>query len=132
MSESKKDPNYAIKIERAIADKYGTETVQHPQRDWSPQKEKNYIEQLKLLNQKLDKISEKIEKVEVQGVLISKKLLNKDSNRVCHICTVYSFDARDDVYMNKYECCFKCYIQWVEGREERWATGWRPNKGENK
>ena len=96
MSESKKDPNYAIKIERAIADKYGTETVQHPQRDWSPQKEKNYIEQLKLLNQKLDKISEKIEKVEVQGVLISKKLLNKDSNRSCPVCSVYSFSTRDD------------------------------------
>ena len=21
-----------------------------------------------------------------------------------------------------------CYIQYVEGREERWSTGWRPNK----
>jgi hypothetical protein len=132
MSESKKDPNYAIKIERAIADKYGTETVQHPQRDWSPQKEKNYIEQLKLLNQKLDKISEKIEKVEVQGVLISKKLLNKDSNRSCPVCSVYSFSTRDDIYMNKFDCCHKCYIHYVEGREERWFTGWRPNQGENK
>ena len=44
----------------------------------------------------------------------------------------YSFDTRDNVYMTKYTCCYKCYIQWVEGREERWATGWRPNKGENK
>ena len=132
MSKAKKDPNYAIKMEHAIIEKYGAETVRHPQEDWSPEKEQEYLEQVKLLNQKLDKISEKIEKVEVQGVLMSKKLLNKDSNRSCPVCHTYSFDTRDNVYMTKYSCCYKCYIQWVEGREERWATGWRPNKGENK
>ena len=36
----KKDPNYAIKIEKAIAEKYGEETVQHPRSDWSDEKEK--------------------------------------------------------------------------------------------
>ena len=132
MSNSRKDPNFAIKVESAIAEKYGVETVQHPQKDWTPEKEEDYLEQLKLLNQKLDKISEKLEKVEVQGVLMSKKLLNKDSNRSCPVCATYSFDTRDNVYMTKYSCCRKCYIQWIEGREERWATGWRPNKGENK
>jgi hypothetical protein len=132
MSNSRKDPNFAIKVESAIAEKYGVETVQHPQKDWTPEKEEDYLEQLKLLNQKLDKISEKLEKVEVQGVLMSKKLLNKDSNRSCPVCATYSFDTRDNVYMTKYSCCRICYIQWIEGREERWATGWRPNKGENK
>ena len=132
MSKTKKDPHYALKVEHAIVEKYGAETVQHPQKDWSPEKEQEYLDQLKLLNQKLDKISEKLEKVEVQGVLMSKKLLNKDSNRVCSTCETYSFNSKDDIYMNKYDCCFQCYIQWVENREERWATGWRPNKGENK
>jgi hypothetical protein len=132
MSNSRKDPNFAIKVESAIAEKYGVETVQHPQKDWTPEKEEDYLEQLRLLNQKLDKISEKLEKVEVQGVLMSKKLLNKDSNRSCPVCATYSFDTRDNVYMTKYSCCRICYIQWIEGREERWATGWRPNKGENK
>ena len=132
MSNSRKDPNFAIKVESAIAEKYGVETVQHPQKDWTPEKEEDYLEQLKLLNQKLDKISEKLEKVEVQGVLMSKKLLNKDSNRSCPVCHTYSFDTRDNVYMTKYSCCRVCYIEYVEGREERWATGWRPNKGENK
>ena len=132
MSNSNKDPNYAIKVENAIVEKYGVETVQHPQKDWTIEKEEAYIEQLKLLNQKLDKISEKLEKVEVQGVLLPKKLLNKDSNRSCPVCHTYSFDTRDNVYMTKYSCCRMCYIQWIEGREERWATGWRPNKGENK
>ena len=132
MSKPKQDPNYIVKIEKAIADQYGIETIQHPAAGWTPEKEKEHIEQLKLLSEKINKLSEKTEKVEVQGVLISKKLLNKDSNRVCPICHIYSFDSRDDVYMNKLECCRKCYIQWVHGREERWATGWRPKQGENK
>ena len=132
MSKPKQDPDYALKIEHAIAEKYGRETVQHPQRDWNSKKEQAYLEQLKLLNQKLDKISEKLEKVEVEGVLLPKKLLNKDNNRSCPVCHTYSFDTRDNVYMTKYSCCRICYINHVEGREERWATGWRPNKGENK
>ena len=65
MSNSNKDPNFAIKVESAIVEKYGIETVQHPQRDWNPENEEDYLEQLKLLNKKLDKISEKLEKVEV-------------------------------------------------------------------
>ena len=132
MSKPKRDPDYALKVEHAIAEKYGTETVKHPQRDWTPQKEEDYLEQLKLLNKKLDKISEKLEKVEVEGVLLPKKLLNKDSNRSCPVCHTYSFDTRDNVYMTKYSCCRKCYITHVEGREDRWATGWRPTQGENK
>jgi hypothetical protein len=132
MTKSKQDPDYIIKVEKAIAEKYGVETVQHPAKDWTPEKEREYMDQLKRLNEKNNKISEKAEKVEVQGVLISKKLLNKDSNRVCSICDIYSFNTKDDIYMNKHDCCYQCYIRWIDGREERWASGWRPNKGENK
>jgi hypothetical protein len=132
MSKRKKDPDYALKLEHAITEKYGSDTIQHPANNWNPEKEEQYIEQLKLLNDKLNKISEKLEKVEVQGVLISKKLLNRDSERVCPVCIKYSFDSRDDVYMNKYDCCRICYIQHVDNREERWASGWRPKLGENK
>ena len=35
-------------------------------------------------------------------------------------CKRYSFNLKDDVYMNKFECCFECYIKYVEGREELW------------
>ena len=45
----------------------------------------------------------------------------------CDTTQEYSFDLKDDVYMKKFDCCCKCYFQWVEGREERWKTGWRPN-----
>ena len=58
---------------------------------------------------------------------MSRKLLNKETTkRSCPVCGAYSFKIRDDVFMNKFDCCFTCYTQWVEGREDRWKTGWRP------
>jgi hypothetical protein len=125
-----KDLNQIVRIEKAIAQKYGEDTVMNPKHYWNEEKEKAYIEQLKELSQ-VEKTNDKDQKIEVDGVFISKKLLNKDSNRTCPICSTYSFDLKDDLYMNRFECCQKCYVQWVEGREERWKTGWRPNKNEN-
>ena len=77
---------------------------------------------------KEDSIQKKKDKVEVDGVLISKKLFNRDDNRNCPVCNTYSFEIRDDIYMTKFDCCFKCYIQCVEDREERWEYGWRPER----
>ena len=75
----------------------------------------------------VSKNNQEEEQVELEGVFISKKLINTDSNRSCPVCHEYSFKSSDDVYMSKFECCQNCYIQWVEDREERWNTGWRPN-----
>ena len=38
-----KDPNYAVKIEQAIAAKYGEETIQNPKKTWNEDKEKEYF-----------------------------------------------------------------------------------------
>lgn len=126
-----KDPNYIPKLEKAIAQKYGAETVDNPRKFWDEDKEQEYIQQSKLFVEKLRKNETQLEKVEQDGFLINKKLLTKDTNRVCSVCDKYSFDVRNNLYMNKFECCWRCYIKWVDGREERWATGWRPNH-ENK
>tara|TARA_R100000808_G_C2136083_1_gene144410 strand:- start:1227 stop:1610 length:384 start_codon:yes stop_codon:yes gene_type:complete len=120
------DPEYVIKVEKAIAEKYGEETVQNPKSNWNEEKERDYLEQLKKLSKKERKRRESRDKVDNNGFFISKKLLNKESKRSCQVCGNYSFSLKDDLYMNKYECCFGCYIQWVEDREERWEAGWRP------
>ena len=123
---SKKDPNYLVKVEQAIAKKYGDQTVQHPKKDWTDEKEKEYLQQQRELHYKQLQ-EEDVDKVQVNGVFVPKKLIKKNSNRSCPVCNVYSFKSNDDVYMSKFGCCEKCYVQWVEGREERWKTGWRPN-----
>jgi len=126
---SNKDWDRIAKIEQAISKKYGSEAVQNPRGNWTDEKEREYLDQIKRLAKKETHLLEKDEKVEVNGILMPKKLLNKESNRTCPVCDTYSFDVRDDVYMNKYDCCRSCYIRHVEDREERWLSGWRPNNG---
>jgi hypothetical protein len=126
----KKDLNEVAKYEVAISKKYGKEAIKHPKADWSDEKEEEYQQQIRELYEKEVKYREKNEKVEVDGILISKKLFSRDEDRVCPVCSSYSFELRDNVYMTKFDCCFKCYIQWVEGRENRWKAGWRPQQKE--
>ena len=122
------DLNDIARFEKAIAKKYGPEAIENPRKHWNDEKEKSYQDQIKKLAEKERTFEEKDDKVEVDGFLISKKLLNKDTTRrTCPVCEKYSFKIKDDVFMNKFDCCHKCYIQWVEGREERWKSGWRPN-----
>ena len=120
-----KDEEYIARLEKAIADKYGQETLQHPKANWTDEEESRYLAELKN-NYRIN--VENIEKQEINGVLISKELLNREMKRSCPVCNSYSFKSNDDVYMTKFECCSNCYVQWVEGREQRWKTGWRPNK----
>jgi hypothetical protein len=126
---SNKDWDKIAKIEQAISKKYGAEAVQNPKGNWTDDKEAEYLQQIKHLAKKETQLSDKDEKVDVNGILMPKKLLNKESNRTCPVCGTYSFDVRDDVYMNKYDCCRVCYVKYVEDREERWQSGWRPNNG---
>jgi len=125
--KTKKDLNYIVKLEQAIKKKYGKEAIQHPKANWDEDKEKEYLEQIKIISEKDKRKSEKVEKVEKEGFSVSKKLLKRESNRVCPVCENYSFNKKDDLYMIKYGCCWTCCIQYVEGREERWISGWRPN-----
>ena len=125
-----KDQEYIAKLEKAISQKYGEEAINNPKRFWDEDKEKDYLEQSIRERQKFAKLSDGEDKVEEDGFLINKKLLTRDHNRTCPICVKYSFHPRDDLYMNKFEACFECYMKYIRGREERWSTGWRPNKEE--
>jgi hypothetical protein len=124
----KRKPNNIAAIEKAIAEKYGSETIVNPKSGWSEEKEKEYLEQLKELSLREQRQKEQTDKIEKDGFFVGKHLISKKKERNCPVCDIYSFDMRDDLYMNKFECCFKCFIQWVEHREERWQKGWRPNK----
>ncbi len=124
----KKDLNKIAYVEKAIAKKFGKEAIINPKSNWTDEKEEEYLEDLKEFYSRQRKRSDNNEKIEEEGFLLSKNLITKESKRVCPVCSEYSFSMRDDLYMNKFECCYKCYIQWVEDREERWTNGWRPDK----
>ena len=123
-----KDFDRIAAFEKAIADKYGSEAVQNPKANWDETKEKEYLEQMRELYQKITKNESFKEKIDVNGIKVSKKLFNRDAIRSCPICSSFARRSMDDVCLVKFDCCEKCYIQYVEGREERWLKGWRPNE----
>ena len=45
MSKDKQD--YIVKLEKAISQKYGEETINNPKRLWDDKKERDYLEQIK-------------------------------------------------------------------------------------
>ena len=118
----KKDFNWVVKIEKAIAEKYGDIAVQNPRSFWNEKKEASYLEQIKQRYKKDNRQRETSEKINKDGFFLSKKLLTRDEDRVCPTCFEYSFSLKDDLYMNKYDCCWKCYMYFVAGREERWEN----------
>ena len=124
----KEDPNQIAAVEKAIAEKYGSATIQNPRGNWDETKEKEYLQQMKEFYQKTEQNEAWQEKVDVNGIKISKKLLNRESLKCCPVCNSFAKKSMDDVCLVKFDCCNKCYIQFVEGREERWLKGWRPNE----
>ena len=120
---SNKDLNYIAGLEKAIKQKYGEEAVQNPSSNWTPEKEKEYLQQLKE-NKVKEMTADRVE--EREGFLFSAKLIKKDSKNVCDVCSNI-LKQQDMLYETKYECCRNCYIQYVEGREDRWKQGWRPD-----
>ena len=72
-----KDLDYIARLELAISRKYGKTAIINPRSNWSDDKEKDYLEQLKTV----DKKQPIVEKVEIDGVLIPKKLINREMER---------------------------------------------------
>ena len=123
-----KDFDHIAKVEKAIAEKYGEDAIVNPNSDWDDTKEKEYIKQSQELYKKHRRFSEFTDKIDVNGIKVSKKLLNRESLKSCPVCGSFPKKSLDDVCLVKFECCNNCYIKFVEGREERWLKGWRPDE----
>jgi predicted Zn-ribbon and HTH transcriptional regulator len=121
------DLNKIAGYEKAIKKKYGPEAVENPAKYWNEDKEKDYLDQLRHVAEKQRRANETSELVEVEGFLVNKKLLNREARTNCPVCAKKFKNIRDNIYNNKYECCQDCYIKHIEGREDRWLKGWRPD-----
>lgn len=126
----KRDIEYLGKLEKAIEQKYGPDATINPRSLWDEEKEREYIEQAKENAEKYYESEKDSDIIETDGIFVNKKLLTKSNASSCPVCDKYLADNRDSVYILKWECCHGCYIKWVEDREERWKTGWRPSKEE--
>ena len=123
-----KDYDKIAAIEKAISEKYGEDAIVNPSSGWDDNKEKEYIKQSQELYKKHKRFSEFTDKIDVNGIKVSKKLLNRESLKTCPVCGSFPKKSLDDVCLVKFQCCNNCYIKFVENREERWLSGWRPEK----
>ena len=60
------------------------------------------------------------------GSSLTEVMFTEDSDRLCSVCETIAFQSRDTYYLELYQCCAECFGKWIEGREERWRSGWRP------
>lgn len=86
---------------------------------WNQEKEKSYLSYLK---KELIIDSERFERTK------NKKLFILEVPK-CSCCSKMNLKAKDQPYMAKFKSCYSCYISYIDGREERWNKGWRPNGG---
>jgi hypothetical protein len=46
----------------------------------------------------------------------------------CNVCE-YPFISKDDFTVkDTYDCCYECYLTFVEARKKEWKEGWRPKQ----
>ncbi|MDP3987014.1 MAG: hypothetical protein Q8P81_02195 [Nanoarchaeota archaeon] len=115
MEKKQRSLEELAQIEKAIEKKYGSETTINPNANWTTDKEKNYLIQLKnfLTTESKENIEER------EGYSFIKHLINRNIT-LCPICDLYGLTRNDELYMLKYDCCEVCYIKYVDGREEFW------------
>jgi hypothetical protein len=125
--KKQKDYDQLAAVEKAIAEKYGKTAAQDIRGDWNDVKEKEYLEQIKNRSLKTRGAQKRTTEI-AENTFISEKVNHRKQDNTCPVCKTYSFSMKDDLYMNRFSCCYDCYIDFVADREDRWKDGWRPDK----
>ena len=102
---SEKDFDHIARVEKAIAEKYGNEAVSNPKANWNEKREKEYLAQMQELYLKQKKNDHSQEKIDINGIKVSKKLLNREQLRSCPVCGRFPKKSLDDVCLLKFDCC---------------------------
>jgi Pyruvate/2-oxoacid:ferredoxin oxidoreductase delta subunit len=125
-----KDWNEIAKYEKHFREKHGDDFLESPHQNWAPEDERSYREEAAQLREKLKERQKQRAQRKKEGYTVTKKLLNNEISKNCPVCLKYLFEPQDDAYLIKYSCCKTCFVKYVEDREERWESGWRPDLGE--
>ena len=106
-------------FEEAIEKKYGEDAVLDPSLLWSTEKEKEYLKQVKDV-EKFYRQQPFENYIDQGGFILKEKLINKKSFKNCSLCKEQAYKTIDEVYMNKYDSCYICFVLKIENREEKW------------
>jgi len=112
-------PNYDYKqisaLEKAIEEKYGQQAILNPSDLWTPEKEKVYLDQVRSV-EKYYRQQPHEQCVDQGGFIMKEKLVNKNNFKNCLLCNKQAYKSEDEIYMQKFNSCFRCYILKIEGR----------------
>jgi len=101
------DRKYLAALKQAILDKYGPAAILTKDRlQLTDEQERQYLENLREEYKKSLSSRERL-------------FMCEKNARVCPTCGIYSFEIKDDLYFQKFGCCFSCYVRHVEWRIER-------------
>ena len=118
----KKDYNYIAKVEKAIAKKYGKSAILNPKSNWNSEKEKKYLSEVKEFYSRVN-----------CGPDAKKCLYNLTDHDPCSTCgkEYYFMTLRGEVTYLKWGVCFECFVDHIEGREEKWIKNQHKHKESN-
>lgn len=114
--------NQLLLFQSALRQKFGDFALIDLSTLWNETKEKMYRSFL----QKESKIDSE-HALRIKSGTSNKKLFILGNK--CEGCSKVSLKVKDQPYMAKFNSCFSCYISYINGREDRWNEGWRPNHG---
>ena len=46
----------------------------------------------------------------------------------CDVCKEAMSSVNDELYYSIFSCCSECGMKWAESNQDKWCTGWRPEK----
>ena len=125
----RRNPGQVQAISEEIVRCFGEEAGKMASEHVTEEDKRKFKECKEESDQKRAESRRQTEKIDAGGFIISKKTMAKPKlERTCPVCNTFSFCSKDDVYMLKFGCCEHCFIIHIEGREERWKKGWRPNE----
>lgn len=59
--------------------------------------------------------------------VILDKTNNKTCGIFCHTCQFLIKSADDLITFKNWQTCHDCYLRFIEGRQQEWKEGWRPD-----
>lgn len=126
----REDMNYISNLEDAVREKWGEIAADNPMKHFDEEDREQYKEEVERINKKFFKSRrESADKKDIgDSVKIDEEFfVGREGNDICEVCKRYSFKSKDDLYLKQYGSCKECYIEYIEGRENRWENGWRPD-----
>ena len=82
----KNDPTYLAALEKAIKEKYGSNTIKDFRSSWEEEKEKQYLEQLQSDRLQRDEKTKCREEINLGEIKISRRRNLKKDDRTCPVC----------------------------------------------